>query len=167
MRNANPVHPFQGLLPRLWMFALRLSGDTYMAERLVERTYARVLEGATGPLPDSLPMVKLFAAMHSVWRAGLDRSPFEIAPYAQEDERRSPCADRTTHPPDDESMDQRIVDAIESLPQTLRIPAILVLVEGLNYEDASAVLDQTIESTRENVLHARLMIGSSLRLPCA
>src|SRR5580658_2400281 len=69
----DPKHPDEAaralpqLLPRLWRFALRLTGDKQEAEDLVQRTCVRALERQHQLQPGSSTLSWLFAIMHSVW----------------------------------------------------------------------------------------------------
>ncbi len=56
-----------GMLPRLWAFALRISGDQHDAEDLVQRAW-RARPRAGGQLQaDTAPLSWMFSIVHSTW----------------------------------------------------------------------------------------------------
>src|SRR5471032_1666497 len=55
------------MLPRLWTFALRISGDRHDAEDLVQRACVRALERAHQLQPDTSPLSWMFSIVHSTW----------------------------------------------------------------------------------------------------
>jgi RNA polymerase sigma-70 factor (ECF subfamily) len=55
------------MLPRLWAFALRISGNRHDAEDLVQQACVRALERSHQLQPGSSPLSWMFSIVHSIW----------------------------------------------------------------------------------------------------
>ena len=130
------------MLPRLWAFALRISGDSRDAEDLVQRACIRALERSYQLQPDTSPLNWMFSIVHSTWinepraRGVRSRSSMEW-----DDSFRETVADPSSRTPETNVMSGQIVSVVERLPEADRIILFLIAVEGLTYNETAEVLD--------------------------
>jgi RNA polymerase sigma-70 factor, ECF subfamily len=151
------------LLPRLWRFALRLTGDKHEAEDLVQRTCVRALERQHQLQPGSSTLSWLFAIMHSVWlnevraRRIHSRGSIQLT-----DELAETVADPLASDPETCVLHQQIIRAVSRLPDAQRTVMLLVAVEGMSYREAAGVLEVPIGTVMSRLARARLTIGEAL-----
>jgi RNA polymerase sigma-70 factor, ECF subfamily len=147
------------LLPKLWTFAWRMTGDRLDAEELTQKTCLRARQRA-GPLPDGIkPLYRLYAIAYRVWidelrpRRSRKRIDGLLSPQREEDgaQRR----------PFDSAGDtfSRIVAAVDQLPHAQRMAMLLVAVEALSYAEAAHVLGVPVNTVVSRVVRAREAIG--------
>ncbi|CAB3769708.1 RNA polymerase sigma factor [Paraburkholderia solisilvae] len=149
------------LLPRLWGFALRLSGNRQDAEDLVQRTCLRALERQHQLKPDSSPHSWLFAIAHTIWlneiRARGIRNRTHVA---WDDALLEVIADPAAPSPETLVMHRQIVRAVAHLPHAQRTVLLLVAVEGFTYSEAAATLGVPIGTVMSRLARARRSIGA-------
>ncbi|SPB13798.1 DNA-directed RNA polymerase sigma-70 factor [Caballeronia novacaledonica] len=149
------------MLPRLWAFALRLSGDQHDAEDLVQRACVRGLERAHQLQPDTAPLSWMYAIVHSTWINELRaRSVRKRASFEWDDDFLENLPDPVDKSPETQLMQGQIVEAIERLPEAQRVVMLLVAVEGLTYQQAADVLDIPIGTVMSRLSRARQSIGA-------
>lgn len=154
------------MLPRLWAFALRLSGDQHDAEDLVQRACVRALERAHQLQPGTAPLSWMFSIMQSTWlnevrargvrnRSGMewDEGLLETVP------------DPAAKTPEEQAMNGQIIRAVQQLPEAQRVVMLLVAVEGLSYSEAAAALDVPIGTIMSRLSRARQAIGAVFSEP--
>lgn len=149
------------MLPRLWAFALRISGDRHDAEDLVQRACLRALERSHQLLPDSSPLSWMFSIIQSIWineiRARSVRSRSSLEWH---DSFLETVADPYARTPEDDVMNRQIVSAVEQLPEAQRVVMLLVAVEGLSYSEAAQALGVPIGTIMSRLSRARQTIGA-------
>jgi RNA polymerase sigma-70 factor, ECF subfamily len=149
------------MLPRLWAFALRLSGDQHDAEDLVQRACVRGLERAHQLQPDTAPLSWMYAIMHSTWINELRaRSVRKRASFEWDDDFLENLPDPVDKSPETQLMHGQIVEAIERLPEAQRVVMLLVAVEGLTYQQAADVMEIPIGTVMSRLSRARQSIGA-------
>jgi RNA polymerase sigma-70 factor, ECF subfamily len=149
------------MLPRLWAFALRLSGDQHDAEDLVQRACVRGLERAHQLQPDTAPLSWMYAIVHSTWINELRaRSVRKRASFEWDDDFLENLPDPVDKSPETQLMHGQIVEAIERLPEAQRVVMLLVAVEGLTYQQAAEVMDIPIGTVMSRLSRARQSIGA-------
>jgi len=145
------------LLPRLWRFAWRLAGDAD-AEDLVQRACDRAFEQREQFRPGMSPLTWMLAMVHSVWHSQIRvrqaRTHAALQWSAGVDVSRSPA--RTT-----DQFHERIVAAIQKLPDAQRGAMLLVAVERLTCREAAEVLDIPIGTLMIRLAAARLTVGQA------
>jgi len=142
-------------VPRVYRFALRLSGDPHVADDLTQETFARAWR-SKGRLRDpSAARVWLFRIAHNLWRDRLrrGRSPVERAGPADE-------AVLPLHPALDDQVAardelERALAALDTLPPRQRDVLYLIAVEGLNAAEVAAVLGITADAAKATLSLAR------------
>jgi RNA polymerase sigma-70 factor (ECF subfamily) len=149
------------MLPRLWAFALRISGDQHDAEDLVQRACVRALERAHQLQPDTAPLSWMFSIVHSTWinelraRRVRSRSGMEW-----DDEFLETVADPDARTPEQNVMNSQIVAAVQRLPEAQRVVMLLVAIEGLSYSEAAETLGVPIGTIMSRLSRARQAIGA-------
>jgi RNA polymerase sigma-70 factor (ECF subfamily) len=149
------------MLPRLWAFALRLSGDKHDAEDLVQRACLRALERAHQLQPDTSPLSWVFSIVHSTWINELRaRSVRSRSGMEWNDEFLETVADPDARDPESDMMRSQVLKAVEQLPEAQRDVMLLVAVEGFSYKEAADVLDVPIGTVMSRLSRARQAIGA-------
>ncbi|MBU9264754.1 RNA polymerase sigma factor [Burkholderia gladioli] len=155
-------HALRDLLPRLWIFALRVAGNPRDAEVLLRRACLRVFGLAQTPGPTLSVPGWMYSVIYHVW---LDDMRYDGAAGEQ------PDATGLDDMPDAAAMQARagapshdeVIDAVSHLADTPRISMVLVAIEGFSYEEAAQILGISAGSVASNVVQARMMIGARLR----
>jgi RNA polymerase sigma-70 factor (ECF subfamily) len=138
---------FPELLPRLWEHALRLSRDPRDAEELVQQACARALETAHELMADTSPLNWMLSLVHSMWisdpRARDTRGAIAMKPC-----ERAAAADPA-------AMLERVVTAVDELPDGERAVVLLVDAEKRDHHEAAKILDVPVATVRSRLWHAR------------
>ncbi|WP_322011723.1 RNA polymerase sigma factor [Paraburkholderia sp. J12] len=149
------------LLPRLWAFALRLTGDRQDAEDLVQRSCVRALERADQCRPGSSTLSWVFSIMHSTWINELRMRAVRTRAMVQwDDDLLAQVADPSAQTPEQNAIHGQILGAVLALPEKQRVVMLLVAVEGLSYSEAAEVLDVPIGTIMSRLYRARVAIGA-------
>jgi RNA polymerase sigma-70 factor (ECF subfamily) len=147
------------MLPRLWNFALRISGDQRDAEELVQRACFRALERAHQLQPDTAPLSWMFSVVHTTWINEL-RAPGVRSRLAADAAEAFPDtgADPDVRAAGQNALNGLIVRAVQRLPEAQRVVMLLVAIEGLSYKEAAVALDVPIGTIMSRLWHARQAI---------
>lgn len=149
------------MLPRLWAFALRISGDKHDAEDLVQRACVRALERSHQLRPGTSPLSWMFSIVHTIWINELRaRNVRSRSSMEWDDSFLETVADPSARTPETNVMNGQIVSAVERLPEAQRVVMLLVAVEGLTYSEAAEVLDVPIGTVMSRLARARQAIGA-------
>jgi RNA polymerase sigma-70 factor, ECF subfamily len=126
------------MLPQLWKFALRISGDKHDAEDLLQLACLRALERAYQLQPDTAPLSWMFSIGYSTWinevraRGARSRAGFEW-----DDDLPDSVADPAARTPEKNLTSGQIVSAVQRLPEPQRVAMLLVAIEGMSYKEAA------------------------------
>jgi RNA polymerase sigma-70 factor (ECF subfamily) len=163
MNGADLPSMLPELLPRLWAFALRLSGDQHDAEDLVQRACLRGLERCHQLQPGTAPLSWMFSIVHSTWiNELLARSVRKRSSFDWNDDFLENLPDPIDRDPETQLMHRQIIDAVERLPDAQRVLMLLVAVEGLSYQQAADVLEVPIGTIMSRLSRARQAVGALL-----
>ncbi len=161
MNDANLPSMLLDMLPRLWVFALRISGDRHDAEDLVQRACLRALERAHQLQPDTAALNWMFSIVHSSWIDELRaRSVRKRSSMEWDDDFLENVADPVGKGPETQLMHGQIISAVERLPEAQRVVMLLVAVEGLSYQEAADVLEVPIGTVMSRLSRARQAVGA-------
>jgi RNA polymerase sigma-70 factor, ECF subfamily len=150
------------LLPRLWRFSLRLTGDRHDAEDLVQRTCVRALERQHQLQPSTSTLSWLYSIAHSVWLNEVRARRIRRRGCIQwSDELAETVADGSVCTPDNSVLYQQIVSAVARLPNAQRAVLLLVAVEGMSYRETASALEVPIGTVMSRLARARLTIGKA------
>lgn len=161
MTGAELANLLPQMLPRLWAFALRISGDQHDAEDLVQRACVRALERAHQLQPGTSPLSWMFSIVQSIWinevraRNVRSRSGMEW-----DDAFLETISDPNTRTPEQNAMDGQIVSAVQRLPEAQRAVMLLVAVEGFSYSEAAEILNVPLGTVMSRLSRARQAIGA-------
>ncbi|MFP3504037.1 RNA polymerase sigma factor [Burkholderia sp. SIMBA_062] len=149
------------MLPRLWTFALRISGDRHDAEDLVQGACVRALERAHQLRPGTAPLSWMFSIVQSTWLNELRaRSVRRRSGMDWDDDLLQTIADPTAPTLEQQALDAQIVRAVQQLPEAQRVVMLLVAVEGLSYGEAAEALGVPIGTIMSRLSRARQTIGA-------
>ena len=161
MNGADLPSMLPDMLPRLWAFALRISGDRHDAEDLVQRACVRALERAHQLQPDTDPLSWMFSIVHSTWINELRaRSVRKRSSMEWDDDFLENVADPVDKGPETQLMHSQIISAVERLPEAQRVVMLLIAVEGLSYQEAAEVLEIPIGTVMSRLSRARQAVGA-------
>lgn len=150
-----------GMLPRLWAFALRISGDRHDAEDLVQLACVRALERTHQLQPDTSPLSWMFSIVHTTWINEVrSRNVRGRSRQEWDDNVIETVTDPTAHTPETELMHQQILEAVNKLPDGQREVMLLVAVERFSYKEAADVLQVPIGTVMSRLSRARQTIGT-------
>jgi RNA polymerase sigma-70 factor, ECF subfamily len=163
MTDADLPSILPAMLPKIWVFALRLCGDQHDAEDLVQKVCVRALERAHQLHPGTKPLSWVFSIVHSIWmnelRARQVRSRSSIE---WDDDFLDMVADRNAVTPEEHVMHGQIIAAVERLSEPQRLVMLLIVVEGLSYSEAAKTLGVPVGTVMSRFSRARQAIGSLL-----
>ncbi|MBB3003843.1 MAG: RNA polymerase sigma factor [Paraburkholderia tropica] len=149
------------MLPRLWSFALRISGDQHDAEDLVQRACVRGLERAHQLQPGTAPLSWMFSIVQSTWINELRaRNVRNRSGMDWDDGFLETVPDPSARTPEEQAMNGQIIAAVQQLPEVQRVVMLLVAVEGLSYSEAAEVLGVPIGTIMSRLSRARQAIGA-------
>lgn len=143
-------HPIEAELPRLRRFALALTRSRDLADDLVQDSVERALAAWATRRGDAV-RPWLFSILHNRWRSRLRREA------ARPDSRRlDEAAEPQTSGGQWEKLELRDMEAaLGLLPDDWRALLLLVVVEGLSYEEAAAVQDIPLGTVMSRLGRAR------------
>ncbi len=155
--NAKAVD-LSAYLPRIWRFALRLSGCCSVAEELVQRTWSYALEN---PLPqDACLGVSLMAILFSIWADDLGRPRVR---GAWTNDIGTPDATAISlSGTASAGLFRRLVTVVDDLPEAERSVLLTVLVEGLQIQQAARVLGVDVDTAQNDLLKALRRVEEKL-----
>ncbi|MGT2477479.1 RNA polymerase sigma factor [Paraburkholderia terrae] len=161
MTGADLPGMLPGMLPRLWAFALRISGDRHDAEDLVQRACVRALERSHQLQPDTSPLSWMFSIVQSTWINELRaRSVRSRSSMEWDDSFLETVVDPSAGTPEMSVLNGQIVAAIDRLPESQRLVMLLIAVEGFTYKEAAKMLDVPIGTIMSRLARARQAIGA-------
>jgi RNA polymerase sigma-70 factor, ECF subfamily len=164
MSGADLPTSLPGMLPRLWAFALRISGNRHDAEDLLQRACLRALERVHQLQPGTAPLSWMFSIVHSTWLNEVRSRNVRSRIGAEwSDELLETVADPNATTPEQHVMTAQIIAAVQRLPAAQRDVIVLVAVEGLSYQEAANVLDVPIGTVMSRLSRARQSIGALFR----
>lgn len=148
------------MLPRLWAFALRISGDRHDAEDLVQLACVRALERAHQLQPDTSPLSWMFAIVHTTWINEVrSRNVRSRSRSEWNDSVIESVSDPAATTPETDLMHQQILTAVNGLPDGQREVMLLVAVERFSYKEAAEILGVPIGTVMSRLSRARQTIG--------
>lgn len=142
-----------GAYPRLWRFALSLTGDRAAADDLAQATAARALEHGEKFQPGTKLEAWLFTLARRIWlnekRAERVRRAGGLAPVEE--------IDISDAGPDAETniFAREVLKRVMALPEAQRATVVLVYVEGHSYREAADILDIPIGTVMSRLAAAR------------
>lgn len=152
------VEVFADILPEVWAFALRLSGDPSAATRLIESAWSRVLDGACASKLFTSPLTAIFNSVYLDW-TGAHKRPNELEIPLAETKNVSPQpVGQTPLDPVGATLDD-VVTAVCTLSEFQRILVVCVELHGLTHSESAEVLGVSVDKILRELASARQAIG--------
>ena len=158
-------------LDSLYRTALRMTNDHAVAEDIVQEACLKAYANFARYSPDTNFKAWLFRILANLCIDHLRRSakismiPIDTAPV--EGESFQSC-DRSTDSPEVQAMrrdtQQALVDALATLAPEPRAVVVLILIEGMSYDEAAECLDMPLNTVRSKLHRARKRLQESLAL---
>lgn len=145
-------HPIEAEIPRLRRFALALTRDGALADDIVQDCLERALAAWATRRDDASLRAWLFAILHNTWRSRRAREGNRPDSRPLDDSIEEPASSGGQW----ERLELRDLDAaLGLLPEEQRSLLLLVVVEGLSYEDAARVQDVPLGTVMSRLMRAR------------
>ncbi len=151
------------LLPRLWRFAVVLSGDRETAGDLVQAACARALERAAQFQPGTRLDRWVFTILASVWKNQL-RAAAVRRGNGQVDAEHALIAD-VAEDLERHMLTRQALSAVGRLPEAQRSALLLVYVEGCSYKEAAQTLEIPMGTLMSRLAVAKTTLGQMLQAP--
>ncbi len=147
------------LYPRLWRYALMLTGTRSAADDLCQAACIRALEQARHFQPGTHLDRWMFRMTQRLWfnevRAQKVRQGAGLVPVEEiEIAAKSPGVETNI-------LARQVLDKMGALPEAQRVTALLVYVEGLSYKEAADMLDIPIGTVMSRLAAARKSLGAA------
>ncbi len=154
-------------LPRVYRFALRLTGSRQEAEDLAQETFLKAWRRRGQLRDDRSSVVWLFTICKNLWNDRLRRKTRRPKVVGTPDEHESTAAG-----PDHNMMVQddlrRVLEAMDLLPARQREVLYLHACDGLSLREIAEVLEITSEAAKASLFEARKRLRRQFReIDCA
>ena len=140
----------ENLVPNVYRFALRLTGDSHAAEDLTQETFLRVWRKRRRLRDPQAARVYLFRVAHNLHRDGLRR-----AKVRREQTEPRPAATVEVDQLEAKEEARRVMAMLDSLPRIQREALYLQACEGLAISEIATVLGTSAASVKSSVSVAR------------
>jgi RNA polymerase sigma-70 factor, ECF subfamily len=147
-----------GLLPRLRRFARSLSRNQHDADDLVQVAVERAWRHIDQLVPGASLASWMFGIMKNAWLDNLRARARRGEVALPEDSGEHPAVS----PGDAETTLWSVSEAMDKLPEEQRLAVALVLVEGMSYKEAAAVLDVPIGTLTSRLARGRSALAAVL-----
>lgn len=161
-------------LDAVYRFALRLSGNPDEAEDLVQDTYYRAYRSWEQYTPGTRCKSWLFTICRNVFLRGRERSQRHdeiLSENVPEDprslSREAPvfAATKDSDPEGDffrELVDEKVLEAIDGLPDEYREAVVLSDLEGLPYAEVAEILEVPVGTVKSRLFRGRRRLQDEL-----
>lgn len=146
------------LLPRLRRLARALAGQVADADDLVQVVLERALARSAQWRPDAALDKWVFAIARNAWRDELRTRGRAQHLFAPEEAGEMVADDGATLP----AQRLELAQALAALPPDHREVVALVLVEGLSYDEAAAMLEVPVGTVTSRLARARATLQALL-----
>jgi RNA polymerase sigma-70 factor (ECF subfamily) len=147
-----------GLLPRLRRFARSLSRNQHDADDLVQSAVERAWKNSDQLRPGANLASWMFGIMRNAWVDNLRARGRRGEVALPEDSGSHPAAPAADMDPALWS----VSEAMSKLPEDQRLAVALVLVEGMSYKEAAAVLEIPIGTLTSRLARGRAALAAAL-----
>jgi RNA polymerase sigma-70 factor, ECF subfamily len=148
---------------QLYLFALRLTGNSHEAEDLVQETFLLAFRSLDSFKGESSVKTWLFSIAINKHRDQLRKSRRYFSD-AEADNEAVPCPRPNPYDSfEQQEKAQRIRSALRSLPENYRTALILVRFQEMTYKEAGQALGTTLETVRMRVHRGHLMLAQLLK----
>ena len=145
------------LYPRLWRYALSLTGRKDWAEDLSQRTCLRAIEKADAFQPDTHLDRWMFRMQHNLWINELRSQKVRTGEGLVAVEE-TPLPDTKPHSEQNIFLTE-VLSAVNALPEAQRACVMLAYVEGYSYQECADILDIPIGTIMSRLSAARAKLA--------
>ncbi|WP_238840790.1 RNA polymerase sigma factor [Roseobacter cerasinus] len=149
------------VFPRIWRYALTLTGARDRADDLAQTVCLRAMEKAEQFEPGSKLDRWLFRITHNIWVNELRKEAVRRGGGLVAVEEAE-IADPRQNPEQDQ-IGRELRQSVLRLPETQRQTVMLVYIEGYSYRDAAEILDIPIGTVMSRLATARATLGVRFR----
>jgi len=142
------------MLPRLWAFSLRLSGNHHDAEDLLQRSCVRGLERTHQLRPGTAPLSWMFSIVQSMWINELKARGVRGRANVDWDDAVLAISDSAARLPEDIILSHEVAEAVGRLPHGQQM-VMMLAIEGLSYAETAQALDVPIGTVMSRLSRAR------------
>ncbi|GIT93050.1 RNA polymerase sigma24 factor [Jannaschia pagri] len=146
--------------PRLWRFALSLTGTRDVAADLAQATCLRALDKADRFTPGTRLDSWLYKIAQRIWlnemRSKAVRVGGGLVPV-EEIEIPAPGLETETN-----ILAREVLSLVNALPEGQRIAVLLVYVEGFSYAEAAEILEIPVGTIMSRLSTARRKVGDAV-----
>jgi RNA polymerase sigma-70 factor, ECF subfamily len=147
-----------GLLPRLRRFARSLSRNQHDADDLVQSAVERAWKNSDQLRPGANLASWMFGIMRNAWVDNLRARGRRGEVALPEDSGSHPAVSAA----DTDPSLWAVSEAMDKLPEDQRLAIALVLVEGMSYKEAAAVLEIPIGTLTSRLARGRTALAAAL-----
>lgn len=162
--------------PALYQYACRLTGNSTQAEDITQEALLRACRGFRHYDPARPFRQWLFRIAHNLYvdsiRARKMPLPVSLDAMLESDAGDSPISIEiadSSHDPQrallEHTLDERLEQALNDLPQEFRSAIILCDMEGMSYEEVSVRLNCSIGTVRSRIHRGRKLLRRALAFP--
>lgn len=141
------------LYPRLWRYALALSGKRDVADDLAQTTCVRALEKHEGYTPGTKLDRWMFRTLHRIWLNELRSAAVRRAGGLVPVDTLDLAAENTDA--ETNIFAAEVLSNVYKLPEAMRATVMLVYVEGYSYREAADLLEVPIGTVMSRLAAAR------------
>lgn len=141
------------VLPRLWRFGMSLSGNSTDAEDLVQAVCVRALERADQYQPGTRFDRWTFSIMASIWKNQIRAN--RVRGGASNVDAEAVLQEDGGAKTEMSVLASQVLTEMQSLPDTQRVTAILVYIEGFTYREAADALGIPVGTVMSRLAAAR------------
>lgn len=156
------------LLDSAARFARSLTGDATEAEDLVQESYLKAIAARDRYIPGDAGMRPwLFRIIRNTWMNRVARKRLEPTAVSADSMETLPATGAT--PPqvgpsiDWSQCDQRLVAAVQALPETLRSPLLLWALEEMTYREIAEIAEVPVGTIMSRLHRARQLLIERLQ----
>ncbi len=154
---------------RVFHTVLNILQDSKEAEDATQETFIKVFESISGFKEEAALSTWIFRiathkALDKIRRRKSRERLRKVLPWWMPDEKRSE-AEHFHHPglqAENKEKAAVLFKAIESLPEKQRLAFTLIKVQGMNYEEACAIMQQNIKAVESLITRAKLNLQKQL-----
>jgi RNA polymerase sigma-70 factor, ECF subfamily len=150
-------------LPRVYRFALRLTGSRQEAEDLTQETFLQAWRGRRGLRDPGRARQWLFTIAKNLWNDRLrrkQRRPAMVEPLEDDHQSAAAGPDHVFVVRDDL---RRVMEAMDSLPPRQREVLYLKACEEMSLDQIAAVLGISPEAAKDSLFEARKRLRGRFR----
>lgn len=147
---------------RLWRFCVALTGQRTLGDDLAQMTCVRAIEKASQFKPGTHLDRWLFVMARRLWLNELRRNSIRQAESFSSGEADDIAAENPTS--ETNIFAREVFHKVNTLPESQRVTALLVFVEGYTYAETAEMLEIPVGTVMSRISTARKILAAQLEL---